>query len=188
MVEEIDKSGFTAPSRFALDEGIIKFDASMMQQRRRQVARMRNEGRYVCRYLNPDGSPQGRELFVCKLWETVDHEYEKTECTILPLTTLAHRHGGTHDRSMCMHHIAFLEAGPTVPGMQDWGASVFGIVGDLKEATLPESIDMSDVYVNGHSDDRLKAAAGTFFFPNALKVPGSARLTDCIIFNTLVKL
>ena len=141
----------------------------------------------IVRYGNPDASPQGREIYVCKIWEVESGQYSNSEKIIAPAQTLAHSHAGTMDRAMCSLHTAFLMTGPTDDGMRYFGASFAGIVADLADISNRDIPDLTEVYLKGHTPERLSEVAGTFFYSNALSVYDPSHLQDWVLYQTLVR-
>ena len=61
LLAKLDESGFKAPGNVCMMNAAVKLDACAMQ-----MERDRNHSAaaaIVTRYLLPDGSPQGREMF-----------------------------------------------------------------------------------------------------------------------------
>ena len=171
------------PSRWTFGRSMCKLDWAAMQHTRTLNARAEP----VVRYINPDASPQGREIYVMKLWEDRNRNYKEAVAEIAPICTLSHGHGSTADKGMTIHHVAFLLGGPTIPGMRKWGREVFGYIGDLgdiKSRTVP---DMCEIYVRGESPERWAACKGTAFMPNAMPIAGPSHLCDWVLFQTLVR-
>ena len=91
------------------------------------------------------------------------------------------------DRGMCSVHTSFLLNGPTAAGMRFFGASVHAVIGDLKDLTQNDLVDLTDIYLYGRSDERHKACMGTYFYPNAMAIPGPSHLSDWIFYAVLVR-
>ena len=66
LLEQLDESGFEVPTRWTLSRSTIKLaEAACMHARTKNAS----DDRPVTRYINPDGSPKGRELYLMKYWE-----------------------------------------------------------------------------------------------------------------------
>ena len=142
-MQDLEDRGFAAPGRVALERAAVKLDAVMMGATR---DRNRDFGvDDVTRYLMPDGSPQGRELFLMKLFEVFHENYALSRKTICPGTSLAHHKSGTMDKAMCIIHVAFLSVGPNADSMRAWGDTFAAIAHDLGEVTVPQIPDLTDV-------------------------------------------
>ena len=102
-------ASINVPERLALQNASFRMDTAAMSHRRRVSLSWKGD---VVRYINPDLSPQGREVFGCKLWEVYGDNYIECCPVICPLSTLAHGNFSTADKAMCITHMAFLLTGP----------------------------------------------------------------------------
>ena len=142
-------------------------------------------------HLNPDASPQGLEAFLCKEFVTRGGDVRNAETSIMPYTSLSHKHMGVIDKGMCIMHMVFLRVGPRQVHMQLYGARTRQVLSDFRsELRLGDIVDMSGPYLRGGADISvdLEELKGTFFFPMAITAPVPAHLNDWILYMTLVRL
>ena len=88
---------------------------------------------------------------------------------------------------MRLMHAAFLLNGPTARGMQEWGMSMRGVIGDLGEAATNDIPDLVDIYLHGYSPEREQKLVGTLFFPYSMPVTGPSHLLDWVLYATLIR-
>ena len=105
MSFELQTSGFTPPSQWALARAGMKLDVAMMMAARDEHRASQEDS--IVRYLIPDGSPQRRELFAAKLFEVIDNHWPSLRCSIAPSTTLAYRHAGIMDKGLAVMHMLY---------------------------------------------------------------------------------
>ena len=184
LAETFENDDFQCPGRWTFSRALVKLDAAACWHSRRSNAAAKE---LPIRYINPDGSPQGREFFGAKLWEVFMGDYVAAVAVICPLLVLAHGHSSTIDKGMLIMHLAFLLAGPSAAGMRQWGLSLRAYLGDLGESYTPSIPDLVDVYLHGSTPERLAAAEGTLFMPNALPIPGPSHLLDWILYVCLTR-
>ena len=184
LLADLDESGFEVPTRGTLSRNTIKLAAASCMHARTKNA---SDDRPVTRYINPDGSPKGRELYLMKYWEIRGHDYLNCPVQKAPCMTLSQSHAGVMDRGMCQMHVAYLLNGPTAEGMRAWGESMYGYLGDLGESRCPNIPDLTDIYLYGDSPERRTALVGTYFYPNAIPITGPSHLLDWCLYQTLCR-
>ena len=158
--------GFKAPGLKAIRLAQVKIDCASNLCRRR---RFRKDNAQMILHLNPDASPQELEAFLCKEFVTRGGDVRNAETSIMPYTSLSHKHMGVIDKWMCIMHMVFLRAGLRQVHMQLYGAHTRQVLSDLvSELRLGDIVDMSGPHLRGGADISvdLEELKGTFFFPD----------------------
>eukprot|EP00971_Amphidinium_carterae_P327518 6458929-Amphidinium_carterae.1 len=188
IFEALAEQGFMVPNKDALCRARIFLDIASIGYARDCNLRRRT----TWRQLNYDSSPKGGlEIFGLREFVVEQGDIAKASHTTWPLLSLGFGHATASDKTACLCHLLWLQAGPSALQMRHLAASVFTILTDQGvEASVADSRDCIDEYLLNQSLEDVDIANldKQFLFPNALPVLDISHLFDWVLRYTCERL